>query len=52
MKIARVKTEKWHNNSEGDVGSPINRLVNTYVILKKVSGNDLIERNFYVIFQN
>ena len=24
MKRARVKTEKWHNNSEGDVGSPIN----------------------------
>ena len=25
MKLARVKTEKWHNYEEGDVGSPINR---------------------------
>lgn len=23
MKVARPKTEKWHNWEEGDVGSPI-----------------------------
>jgi hypothetical protein len=25
MKIARVKTESWHNYEEGDCGSPISR---------------------------
>lgn len=25
MKIARVKTEKWHNNQEGDCGAPLDR---------------------------
>lgn len=25
MKIGRVKTEKWHNYEEGDVGRPIQR---------------------------
>lgn len=25
MKIARVKTEKWHNYAEGDCGKPIDR---------------------------
>lgn len=25
MKLARPKTEKWHNYEEGDCGMPINR---------------------------
>lgn len=49
MKIARPKTEKWHNYEEGDCAKPIDRDGSNKAYFKKDGGNATIERSFSAI---
>lgn len=48
MKIARPKTEQYHNYQEGDCGKPLNR----DAILKKDFGKNMIGINSLETYSN